>query len=112
MIRKKIKGELVKEKTRGETQNDLLDALDIQREELAKLGNRKEQVDALRSKVRLAQAAEKVLPAETTLNNAKASWDAILDTIKDLEEKRDKLSELAGKLKIMRKESETKIRRR
>lgn len=94
----KIKGELVKEKTRGETQNDLLDALDIQREELAKLGNRKEQVDALRSKVRLAQAAEKVLPAETTLNNAKASWDAILDTIKDLEEKRDKLSELAGKL--------------
>ena len=109
----KIRDELGKEKTRGKTQNDLLDALDSQRKELNKLGDRREQVDALRSKVRLAQAAEKVLPAETTLKNAKDSWGDILVIIRNLEKERDRLSKLAGELenkaKIIREENSPKI---
>ena len=109
----KIRDELGKEKTRGKTQNDLLDALDSQRKELNKLGDRREQVDALRSKVRLAQAAEKVLPAEKTLKNAKDSWGDILVIIRNLEKERDRLSKLAGELenkaKIIREENSPKI---
>lgn len=77
--------ELKQKKSKGETQNGLLDALSGKKNELTILEKKSDQISALRGKVQLAIAAEKVLPAEGTMLRAEKDWKDALSRIQKLE---------------------------
>ena len=81
------------QKTHGETCNGLIDDLARKSAQLIDLDTIKEQRDSFRKLIKLAEAAEKVLPFESSLIQANTEWSLILDKIQMLEEKRIQLEE-------------------
>ena len=86
-------------RTRGQTCNSLLDDLERKKQELAGLEQQTDMIQALREQVRLARAAEKVIPSELAMLQAEEDAALLLQRIGDLEEKRGLLSEQAASLK-------------
>ena len=102
----KKKTGLASEKVLGEKNNGLLDELDSKREQLVKLIGKKEQIDDLRKRVRLAEPAARVIPYEETLLQAKKDRENILERIQTLEEEQRRLAEQEKKLKAEKEQLE------
>ena len=92
------------QKTQGEACNSLIDDLSDKRTHLSDLDSKKEQMDSSRMLIKLAEAAEKVLPFENSMVQANKEWALILKKVQNLEEKRNQLEEQAASLQ---KQAET-----
>ena len=86
-------------KTRGETRNALLDDLEAKRSLRADLEKKKESMEALRTRVNAAEAAEKVLPYEMSVKQAEEALRAVREKIAVLKKTQGELYGQAETLK-------------
>ena len=80
----------------GETCNVLLDDLESRKKQRSGLETKRSEMDALRSLLKLAEAAEKVLPLENAKQLAEESWESILKRIRQLEQMKEQLADEAA----------------
>ena len=80
-------------RTRAKSNNDLLDALEAKKAQLLQKDAQKKRMALLRDLVRMAEAAERVLPSENAVKKAESEWERSLEQIRSLEEEKDQLAE-------------------
>ncbi len=101
------------EKTQGEARNALLDDLAQKREQLSRLEDEKSRFEALKARVKLAEAAERVLPSELAGKQAEENWRKLCAAVAALAEKQELLKVRAAALQeailAAEKENEPKI---
>ena len=95
---------LNQQKTKGETQNKLLDDLETKKNEMKELVEKEQQISVIRQLVKQAVNAEKVLPAEDTMLQAENAWNKILGRIRDLDAERERLTGKLAELQARRAE--------
>ena len=84
--KEKRQNSLTEQKAVAEKNNGLLSQRKDAERTLQEEERKKEAVDALRSRVSLAEAAEKVLPYDQARKKAKTDWESALQKIAELEE--------------------------
>ena len=85
-------------RAKAEMENGLLEKLRLNREKLSLLEEAQGQMEELRARVRLAEAAQKVLPADRALLQAELEWNNVLERIRNLDLEKEALAQSVGEL--------------